>query len=433
MKGRLNLFQASMLRWRSLYPYTAVHVVRMAGALDPGRLQRAIDAQLAAFGLSELTVDYERQRFEYGGQRPASTITVLAGAGAADATLATEMERQLNEPFAAGDALDPFRFFVVDRGDSFDLGLGYDHFVAAGDSIVLLMKSIVARHDTGSAAAGRVVARAPDLYPPTYGRLLFANAGALIAGVRRIPAIVRRFRHAFRPRYPHGNDPWNAFTRLSIDPAGLARLRRATKAWGVTLNDLLLAMLLTALSPATDARRRESRRNELGVASIVNIRRDCGAEVAATFGQFLSSFLVTHPVPPGASLERIARDVHAETARIKGERLYLQTLVAMGVSGLVWRHLSAARRATFHGKAYPVWAGMTSVNVDALWAAPEGSTPPPYLRAVSTGPIAPLVVAVTTAGGVLELGLSYRTAAFTSAEMDKMTGHLLRCIESLPA
>jgi hypothetical protein len=182
----------------------------------------------------------------------------------------------------------------------------------------------------------------------------------------------------------------------------------------------------------TLARRGEARRNELAVASIVNIRGDCGPAARAAFGQFLSSFLVTHPVPPGATLEALARDVGRETARTKREKLYLQTLLALAASGIFWRLLSPERRARFHRRAYPVWAGTTSLNVDALWAAAPGMTAvPDYVRAVPTGPLAPLVVAVTTAGGRLALGISYRTAAFTRADMDKIAASIRDSIASL--
>ena len=52
MRGRLNLFQATMLRWRELYPYNAVHTVRVDAPLDAARLARDIDAVLAARGLA---------------------------------------------------------------------------------------------------------------------------------------------------------------------------------------------------------------------------------------------------------------------------------------------------------------------------------------------------------------------------------------------
>ncbi len=104
----------------------------------------------------------------------------------------------------------------------------------------------------------------------------------------------------------------------------------------------------------------------------------------------------------------------------------------MGVGGLMWRFLSPARRARFHAKAYPVWAGMSPLHVDALWAPAAGAAPAPaYLRAVPTGPLAPLVIALTTAAGALDIGISFRTAAFSRAETDKMAASLLERIDGL--
>jgi hypothetical protein len=70
--------------------------------------------------------------------------------------------------------------------------------------------------------------------------------------------------------------------------------------------------------------------------------------------------------------------------------------------------------------------------VDALWPAAPGAAPvPEYIRAVPTGPLAPLVVAVTTAGGCMVLGISYRIAAFTRADMDKMAASIRHSIAGL--
>jgi hypothetical protein len=235
-------------------------------------------------------------------------------------------------------------------------------------------------------------------------------------------------RRAVRPRYPGGHDPRNAFASFRVDRSGFAALTGAAKAWGVTRNDLLMAILLQALSPLSGEARRTEPRHELALASILNVRRDFQPGIAATFGQFLSSFRVSHPVPAGFSLRQLAEDVHAESRRVKRGRLYLQTLLAMGVAGVVWRFLSPARRAGFHAKHYPVSAGITPLNVAALWEEAGGGAPPPeYLRAVSTGPLAPMVVAVTTAGDALDLGISFRTTAFTREDIATMgTGILLR-------
>ena len=42
MRGRLNLFQASMVRWREVHPYNGVHVIRIGKALAVAELQHAI-------------------------------------------------------------------------------------------------------------------------------------------------------------------------------------------------------------------------------------------------------------------------------------------------------------------------------------------------------------------------------------------------------
>jgi hypothetical protein len=98
----------------------------------------------------------------------------------------------------------------------------------------------------------------------------------------------------------------------------------------------------------------------------------------------------------------------------------------------VWRFLSLAQRQGFYAKNYPAWGAVTMINVDALWAEAGGTLPPPeYLRAVSTGPLAPLVVAVTTSAGILHAGISYRTAAFTREVVDTIAAGILERVRRL--
>ena len=60
MKGRLNLFQAAMLRWRALHPYNAVHVVRLGQPIDAARLEAALREQFESLGLTGLELDARR-------------------------------------------------------------------------------------------------------------------------------------------------------------------------------------------------------------------------------------------------------------------------------------------------------------------------------------------------------------------------------------
>ena len=143
LKGRLNLFQTAMLRWRELHPYNAVHVVRIMQPFDRARAEAAIAQRLAAAGLTGLVLDRARRRYEYRGGLPCVELEIVAAGADADAALRNEIERELNRPFQPDDSLVPFRFFVRDDGGEFRLGLAYDHFVAGGDSIAVLLNDIV--------------------------------------------------------------------------------------------------------------------------------------------------------------------------------------------------------------------------------------------------------------------------------------------------
>ncbi len=77
---------------------------------------------------------------------------------------------------------------------------------------------------------------------------------------------------AFRPRYPYGDDYRNAFTSFELPAELHAALVRTAKRWGLTRNDLLIAMLLTALAPEVPERVHARRRREIAIASVINIR-----------------------------------------------------------------------------------------------------------------------------------------------------------------
>jgi len=428
MRGRLNLFQAAMLRWREMYPYNAVHVAELPGPFDEQRLSRAVEEHLTALGASRLMLDARKRRFEYAGGAAHCDLPVLMANGDALRVLEREMERQLNEPFGSKGTFEPLRFFAVANGGSFHLGVAYDHFIAGGDSMVALLKGIAARYD-GSLPPGGTP---PDLYPASYRDLFARNALAFYLGQYLLPGMLLRARRAFRPRYPHGDSKYNAFTSIELPAELYAGVVRTAKRWGVTLNDLLLAMLLCSLSPEVKERLTERRRKEIAIASVINIRNEVAPGPEQAFGQFLSSFLVSHPVPPGVSLEQLARDVHAQTRRVKRRKLYLQTLYLLACGGLAWRYMTPEQHKQMYAKNYPVWAGMTTLNVEAIWNEGPGSAKVlHYLRAGSTGPFAPLVMTPASVGDCLHIGVSYRTSAFRADDIDRITQALTACARRL--
>jgi hypothetical protein len=431
MKGKLNLFQASMLRWRALHPYNSVHVVRVAHPMDPVRLEEALRGQLEDLGLTGLDLDARRRRYEWRGGAASLVVRVIAGGGEAVAALCREIERELNAGFAAEGRVDPFRFFAIDDGAEFYLGLAYDHFVAGGDSIVVLLQGMVSRYlnGTGHEAPARISARR---YGPTYARLFRSQLLSCAKALLGLPKLAASCRRAFRPRYAPPQDGYNALAFIRIDAADRARLEACASAWGITSHDLLLAILLKGLSPLTARRLESSTRNEIAVASIVNIRRDLGADASDALAPYLASFRVSHRVPDDMPLRDLAAAVHAQSSRIKRGKRYLQTLIGMSIAGVEWRFMSTLQRQRFYAKHFPVCAGTTPLSVDPLWAGGGARNPRlDYVRAVSTGPLAPMILAFTMVGDVINVGISFRTTVFRRDAVDGVAAAMLDSIRTL--
>jgi hypothetical protein len=427
MKGRLNIFQATMLRWRELHPYNAVHVVRVDVPLDAARLTRDIDAVFAARGLAGFVLDAPRRRYEYAGGSPHTALEVLPGGGDPQEVLRAAIERGVNLRFAPSGPTDPFRFFAVDAGSSFYVGLAYDHVVAGGDSIVELLADIVSCHSGATPATPP-----PSVYPKTCRGVLMRNAGYVLAGMTAIPGAMASARRSLRPRYPRGDDRRIAFATMRIEKSGVAAMSQAARAWGVTRADLMIALLMRAIAPLAGDARHGARRCEIGIAWIINIRRDFGTSLRESFGQFLSSYRCSHAVPAGAAVRELAQDIHRLTTKVRDHKLYLQTLLALAGVVVLWPWLSPSQRANVDAKNYPAWAGLTPLDVDAVWRDACGAAPPPeYLRAVSTGPASPLIVAATTTGGELNLGFSYRIAAYTAEDIARIAAALNNDVNEL--
>ena len=426
MRGRLNLFQASMLRWRELHPYCASHVVAVEAALDEDRLRATIAGVLEDCGLTGLAIDADRRRFTFEGGKPTVDLRVVDGDGAAFERAAREIETTINVPFPRSGRFDPFRFFAVRDGGRFLVGLTYDHFIAGGDSIVVLLTDVADRY---AVAPPHALARL-ERYPSTYARLFAKHLPQLVRGLLALPGLLAGWRSAIRPHVARPGDGTNGYVHFALDAAGFTRMRAAAKAWKVTVNDVLLAVVLRAVAPLAAQRHHTGRRTQVALASIVNVRADFQPPATTVFGQFLSSFRVVHPIPREEPLQDLAQALSQQSLRAKQRKLYLVTLLAMGTAALLWPFASLERRHRLYLKYHPVFAGLTPLDVNALrrhGTSRDGD----YLRAASTGPMAPMVVAVTTAGAALRVGITYRTAALSRADIEAVMQAMIQGMEGL--
>jgi len=411
-----------MLQWNDLHPYSAVHVVRIAGRLDEDRLRKGIQATLEARGLNHWSLDRAGGVFHYEGGPAVCEIRAVIGVEDPHTALFAEVERQLNTPFAATGRFNPFRFFVVPASDSFFLGLVYFHAAADAESVVLLLRELVGACREGSAPA---FSQALDLYPDGRAHLLRRHPEVVARRLLVLPNQIRNLRRSCRTRCRDASDMANRFTFLSLDPETLRSVVAAGKSWEVKVNDLWLALLLKSLSPLAAGRMRARKRRAISAACIVNLRSALGVDSRRTFGLFLGSFTVTHDVPDGIGLRQLARDVQQQTAAIKRHQLFLGTPMELGFARFTLKFFSPERRTKFYPKNYPLWGGITNLNLNSLWPAEPDAAPLDYFRGVSTGPVTPLVLSVTTIRDRANIGLSYRSAVYSPEAVEGFKNRFL--------
>jgi hypothetical protein len=417
MQGRLNTFQLSMLQWNELHPYNAVHVVRIPEALDLERLKNAITATLEGKGLTGLALDPSAGAYQYHGGRASPEIRLTSADAPSSPGFAEEIELQLNTPFAQEERFTPFRFVVVAEKHSFSLGLVYFHAVADAESIVFLLKDMVdAYRGTGNPGQVNRVER----HPARRDNLLRHYPGVLARKLASLPASSRNMRSTCRPHYRDAGDLHNKFTFFSLGPQILNGMIQAAKSLNVTLNDLFLALLMQAVSPLAPSRAGARRRRNLSLGCIVNTRRDLGVDGRRTFGLFLGSFVVHHEVPARIELADLARDIGRQTLAIKQRRLYLGSALELTFGRLMMALFSERRRKKLYQKHYPLWGGLTNMNLNTLWPQSDEVRPVDYFRAVSTGPVTPLVASITTIGPVANIGLTYRPTVFGEPDIERI-------------
>jgi NRPS condensation-like uncharacterized protein len=411
-----------MLQWDELHPYNAIHVVRIPGAPDLAKLGNVIRHILVRLGLTGLELDVPRAIFSYQGGPAQCEIKVATGTDPHTALIA-EIEHQLNTRFEIRQALNPFRFFVVPDLDFFTLGLVYFHPVADAEAVVFLLKRMVEAYlapDDGGTV------EPVDLYPEPRDGLL-RHPALLLKKLAALPGLVRNTRRSLRPRYRNPQDTRNGFTFFTLPPESLPRLVQASKAWGVTINDLFLTLLLRSLAPLAESAPK-ARRCQMSLGCIVNLRRDLGLEGPRTFGLFLGSFVITEAVTPGTSLRELAAAVHDQTERVKRGQLYLTTALELRFGRRMLGFFSTERRKKLYQKHYPLWGGITNMNLNALWPQSPDGPAVDYFRAVSTGPATPLVLSVTTVREAVNVGLSFRRTVFSPADIGRVQTGLLELV-----
>ena len=124
----------------------------------------------------------------------------------------------------------------------------------------------------------------------------------------------------------------------------------------------------------------------------------------------------------------LAKQIARRTREIKRKRLYLATSLELSFGRLVFSFFSSERQKKLYQKHYPLWGGLTNMNINSLWQPQEKEMSIDYIRAVSTGPVTPLVLSFTTAGKSANIGLTYRSTVFSAADIKRLESCFLGAV-----
>ncbi|HYV26013.1 MAG TPA: hypothetical protein VFA77_00635 [Candidatus Eisenbacteria bacterium] len=410
-----------MLQWNDLHPYNAVHVVRIGEPLDLGRLKRIIAARVEREGFGSLFINRGGGRFQYEKTPASPELRVLSSGAESSSGFADEIERQLNTPFNSREPFSPFRFFVAPEMESFSLGLVYFHPVADAECILILLKRIV---DDYGGSAGQEDSLGFDRYPKR-ADIAFRGPTLLLKKLADAFSLLRGMRRAYRPHYRDSANFDSKFDFFTVNPETLQSMSKAAKSWSITLNDFFLALMMKAVSALAPNRSRTARRKEIALGCIVNTRKDLGMAGQKIFGLFLGSFVVHHEAPEGIDLADLARDIGQQTRKVKQQQLYLGSGLELALGRIMTSFFPAERRKKLYAKQYPLWGGISNMDLNPLWPQKDQAAPLDYFRAVSTGPVTPLVLSITTFGRVANVGMTYRSTAFSQEQIRRVKGCFL--------
>ena len=427
-RSRLNAFQRLMYQWSQLHPYNAVHVHKLSGPLRLKSLREAIVQTYRQYGLGLVHISDDGTWYSHELATTPEVQVLLPGDNPQQ-TLGTYVSGELNRPFSR-PRCQPVRYFVMEAGpESHYLGTTYDHWTADSISLRMVLGRVLDHYFGQSSPENETPLQ---LYPQSY-RYLFPDRLRI---ARLAPAVLRCFRRWLVERSA-AQVPYASTAQPAVDFHGhraasgtVARLRGFAASQGASVNDVFLAALARATAACLPHRTLQNS-GALAMGCIVNTRGAAQQDLAHSLGMFLAYYTVRLGVEKTHSLAEATQQIAAVTREIKARRSYLDSLVSMKFVSTLWPYMSEKIRPHFMRKGVRLSAGISNVLLRDLPIAREGAgCILECFRAAPTGPMLPLVLAPTTLGEELSVGVTYRTTGYSARKVDDLMGSFLEQIEN---
>jgi len=411
---RLNDFQQIMLYWNEVWPFQVVDVVEVCGAIDAEALRAAAAAELERMHAVGPVLDAGRSVCTFrGGPANVEVCVVEAIVGS---THDQRLQRQVVAELARRFTLqhdELIRLWILPpadgaSGDDTTVGMTWQHWFADGLTAADLLRRILRRVLSPTSDEGPSLTNiaSPEKNPfEDYGFADFCRAAVNVLRVMSTSLTVDSDAPEFAGTL--AADPL-----LVAQPAEcLTRLRRLSKAWGVTINDLVCTALMRALQ-ATSAAMPGDQALRTRVGNIVDLRPFGDATLNDRAGQFLALMLLDAPYAPKATWRELASLVHRRSQYLKESKLFMSTLGAFR-SG---RRILAAMPKSLLPSAIEVSmrlsATITNLRLPAAWSeAVWMSQVSGYRRFLPPNLCSPVVLGLTTKGTELTMTFTIRRGA----------------------
>ena len=376
----------------------------------------------------------------------------------AEKNLAAQIEDEINLPFTPDQI--PLRFSLILEPDRYWLLVVYDHWLADSWSVRQLMHVLCAYY-TGAENAPKLRTCQADFRSTFRNRLGFSPLLTSVTTAAR-----QFFRHRLVWRL-NLKDPldFSAQILLRRFPDGLIqRLAKYAKTHGCTVNDLFLATAAAALGRHTLTRydARQGRwpffKSGVGIGTIVDIRARADRPLSEVFGLYLSFCTLVLKQPEARPFIEVLDEVARDTQRFKSRDEGVKFFCAINMTWMICRFYDKLRlhfsrgnsrfdracsrsatraQATFFHRNSHVIAGISNVNLTGSWMHPGQSGPASplpvvdYLRISPTGPLSPVVFALTTIGPQMSLCFTWRKTALDQYQAVALAADFMKTLEGL--
>jgi hypothetical protein len=300
--------------------------------------------------------------------------------------------------------------------------------VADSASIRALLREWFCRVYDPRAARRRPLRVATNGYWPAFGPS--ARGWKLDDGLLTSLRWSSRLKRARRINAPGFDDYRTHFTTHRLPDGMVEPLLAASRAAGVTLNDVFLAAVAEVCA-AHGCLERARRRQDVALGCIVDLRaraREGGAggardgAMSDVFGLFLGFTSVLCRPRDLRAWDRLVQSVAAQSRAHKRAGVPEASMIRMLAGLVAHRLLGPEKVKQFYRKRIPLAGGVSNVNLNGSW--PQRYHPAPlldYVRVSPSGPMMPLVFTPTTLGKRLNFGLTCRSSVVPPERAEAMS------------